>query len=997
MFKLVCKISPAALLLSFLSVLLFAIGCGSATSAAAPASGTPPASTPTVSVNANPASIMAGSSSTLTLAAANATSVTLTGSDGSSYTLAATGGTQTVTPTKTTTYTATASGTGGSTTAQTTVTVAAAPAPSVTMVAAPPSILKGSPSTLTVTAANASAVTVTGSDGSSYALPGIGGTQSVSPAATTTYTATAAGPGGNSSASATVTVTANPAPAVTITAQPDSIVQSSSSLLTVTAANATQVSIVGSDKSSYTLPATGGTQAVSPIATTTYTVTAVGAGGKTSGSVTVTVAPNPAPSLQFTANPTSITAGSSAVLTVDATNATTVAIAGSDGTQYTLPSSSTTQAVTPPVTTTYTATATGPGGTTSKTATVTVTPVPTPTASLSASPSSIVAGNNSTLTFSAANATSVSISGSDNTSYTNLPLSGGTQVVQPTATTTYTINVTGQGGQASATTSVTVVPAGTGTEQDVDHVIFMLQENHSFDNYFGMLNPYRVANNYTSYNGATYAVDGIDDKLGTISNHDDEGAAFPLFKFTSTCVDDESSAWLESYGDVNRYDFGLNRSINMDGFVHTAEGFAKSCSQPGSGCSGSFTDLTGQRSMGYYDQDTLNYYYYMSSQFALSDRWFTPMSSKSIDNRIATFTGGTTQGLVADPGSNDHLAQLAIPTIFGELQQAGVTWKIYYTVTQGECTNEDDCALTGNARYPGTNFSILQDSYKYMHLPSTGEQTMGCTAPTESSNNPITGDSTGSFCVDPTHIAPLSQYYADAQNGTLPAFAFIEAGYGNNDEHPGSGQSILLGQAEVAKVVNSLMTSPSWKDSIFFLSYDEAGGPYDHVPPVPNHSNDNTDATVGNAAKATDIPDIASIAVNADSFNPCVPATPGTPTLHCDLKSTDPGAQPTDAPAQQGFAAQLGFRVPDMVISPFSKPHYVSHIPMDHTAIIKFVENRFIGPNAHLTSRDQVQPGLLDFFDFKNRPWLTPPTPPAAITDPSGATCQPASFAPTTP
>ena len=44
-----------------------------------------------------------------------------------------------------------------------------------------------------------------------------------------------------------------------------------------------------------------------------------------------------------------------------------------------------------------------------------------------------------------------------------------------------------------------------------------------------------------------------------------------------------------------------------------------------------------------------------------------------------------------------------------------------------------------------------------------------------------------------------------------------------------------------------------------------------------------------------------------------------------------------------GFAAQIGFRVPNMVISPFTRRHYVSHIPMDHTAIIKFVENRFIG------------------------------------------------------
>jgi phospholipase C len=215
-----------------------------------------------------------------------------------------------------------------------------------------------------------------------------------------------------------------------------------------------------------------------------------------------------------------------------------------------------------------------------------------------------------------------------------------------------------------------------------------------------------------------------------------------------------------------------------------------------------------------------------------------------------------------------------------------------------------------------------------------------------------------------------------------------------NDEHPGSGQSILSGQKEVASVVNALMTSPSWHDSVFFLAYDEGGGPYDHVPPVPHHSNDNTDLYVGSTA-VSNIPDISTIAVDSDAYNPCL-APDGTPSLHCDLVSNDPGAQPTDAAATYGFAAQLGFRVPNMVISPFVRKHYVSHNPMDHTAILKFVENRFIGPNAHLTQRDAVQPNLLDFFDFTDKPWQTPPTPPAPVTPASLGydPCTPQTFAP---
>jgi phospholipase C len=694
----------------------------------------------------------------------------------------------------------------------------------------------------------------------------------------------------------------------------------------------------------------------------------------------------PSATVSIVAHPSSIAAGQSSTLTVTAANATQVALTGSDGSKYGLPASGGSEAVSPSATTTYTAIASGVAGSVSATAVVTVASSSTvaPTVTLTADPTSIREGGSSTLTAAATNASAVTISGSDGSSY-SLAAAGGTQPVSPAATTTYTATATGTGGTASTTATVTVGPVG--NVSAIDHVIFMLQENHTFDNYFGMLNPYRKANGWNiGDDGVDYEVDGIDDKLSSISNEDDQGTPFSLFKFTSTCVDDMSSDWLASYGDVNRYDFLTARPINMDGFVHNAEGYANGCSQAGAGgsCAGSFTDLTGQRSMGYYDQGFLNYYYYMASQFAVSDRWFSPVSSKSIANRIATFTGGTTQGLVKDPGGDDHLAQLDIPNIFAELDHANVSWKIYYTVTQGLCLNEDQCTGSANAAYPATNFSTLTYSYQYLYENPTGA---ACTAPTQPSS--VVGDSSNSFCIDPNHIAPLSQYFTDLQNGALPSFAFIEAGYGNNDEHPGSGQSILDGQAQVAKIVNSLMTSTSWADSVFFLSYDEGGGPYDHVPPVPGHSNDNTDSSLGS------IPDISTIAVNPDGYGPCVPPG-GTPTLHCDLSSSDPGANPGDAAAAQGFGAQLGFRVPNIIISPFTRRHYVSHAPMDHTAVIKFVEDRFIGSSTSLTARDAAQPSLLDFFDFTNVPWATPPNPPTPASAASLGydPCTPSAFAP---
>ena len=305
-------------------------------------------------------------------------------------------------------------------------------------------------------------------------------------------------------------------------------------------------------------------------------------------------------------------------------------------------------------------------------------------------------------------------------------------------------------------------------------------------------------------------------------------------------------------------------------------------------------------------------------------------------------------------------------------------------MTQGFCLGDDDCGSGPSAAYPATDFSNLSYSYQYLYENPSGA---ACVVPTEKSS--VVGDTSNSFCIDPAHIAPLSTYYSDIKNNTLPSFAFIEAGYGNNDEHPGSGQSILLGQAEVAAVVNAFMASTSWYDSVFFLSYDEGGGPYDHVPPVPGHSNDKTDASLGT------IPDIGTIAVNADTYKPCLPSG-GTPTTHCDLTSSEPGANSSDAAAVHGFAAQLGFRLPNIIISPFTRKHFVSHTPMDHTAVIKFVENRFIGSSTHLTARDAAQPDLLEFFDFTGKPWATPPEPPTPVSEESLGynPCTPAEMGP---
>jgi len=190
-----------------------------------------------------------------------------------------------------------------------------------------------------------------------------------------------------------------------------------------------------------------------------------------------------------------------------------------------------------------------------------------------------------------------------------------------------------------------------------------------------------------------------------------------------------------------------------------------------------------------------------------------------------------------------------------------------------------------------------------------------------------------------SHVVSIDQYFADAQAGTLPAVAFIETGMQRGlDEHPtnnpGPGIAVPTSQAIrvqagagwSAKIINALLASPNWKDSVFFWCFDEGGGTMDHVPPI-------------------QVP-------NPDGIKP-VDASPGDFTI-------------------------TGFRVPNMVISPFSKKNFVSHTPMDYTAYLKFIETRW--SLAALTKRDAAMPDMTEFFDFGNPPWLSPPTPPVQST-----------------
>ena len=505
--------------------------------------------------------------------------------------------------------------------------------------------------------------------------------------------------------------------------------------------------------------------------------------------------------------------------------------------------------------------------------------------------------------------------------------SSGTQVTL-TATPATNDTFAGWGGACTGTTtcSVTLTAASSATAtfggslQNINHIVIFAQENRSFDRYFGALRDYWKQNGITDQSfdglpqfnpttgtaplqGPAPAIPGCDPAQPYPASdfcHPDTSNLITSYHLNSVCQENPSPFWNESHRDWDLNDPAGNSPAAMNGFVATAADDARQQSP-------TLMDTNGLRAMGYFNGDDLNYYYFMATKFGTSDRWFSPVMDRTQLNRmylLAATSGGHVYP-IAPP-----YTQLTEPVIFEELQNAGITWRIYVDPTNTSCESDPTSQCLYNYSY------ISQFTY---------------------------GQAVQADPVLVQNIVPITQFTADAQNGTLPQVSLIEPpSNAGLDEHPSdydisSPANVQSGANFASSLINALMTGKNWSDSVMFFTYDEAGGFYDHVPPQPMPS--------------------------PDGIKP-IDLVPGD---ICDSATTT-GGKTCDF-------TYTGFRVPLLVISPYSVPNFVSHQVRDYTAILKFIETRF--NVAALTKRDAAQADMSEFFDFVNKPYATPPTPPA--------------------
>jgi phospholipase C len=368
----------------------------------------------------------------------------------------------------------------------------------------------------------------------------------------------------------------------------------------------------------------------------------------------------------------------------------------------------------------------------------------------------------------------------------------------------------------------------------IEHVVVLIMENHSFDSLLGMV-PHEVPTR------AAPAVDGLTRRRGRITNVNPDAAGH---KVLAT----HAASPCQLHGEPGQNWNASHQSWN-------------------GGRNNGFVKASGRVAMRFWDKRDLPFTYSLVEHFPVGDRFFCSTLCQTYPNR-RFFFAGTASGTISTTTAG-LLPPAANGTIFDRLDAHKIAWRVYY-----------------------------EDVPSALIMPN--------------------------FRSNPTQLARVgkfSQFLADAAAGRLASFTFLDPNYSTTSEE--NPQDIQVGERYIAQVVKALMKAPTWKRTALFITYDEHGGYYDHVPPP-------------RAIRPDGIaPVLAPGDIQGDNYN------------------------------------RYGFRVPLIVVSPWVRRNYVSHITQDLTSITAFIERKWNLPA--MTFRDANASPMTDYFDFRAPSFAKPP------------------------
>ena len=339
----------------------------------------------------------------------------------------------------------------------------------------------------------------------------------------------------------------------------------------------------------------------------------------------------------------------------------------------------------------------------------------------------------------------------------------------------------------------------------IKHIIVVMQENRSFDQYFG------------TYPGA----DGIAIKNGQPVACVPSGTSAPCVRPFVDHQDVNGGGPHSNSNSIADVDGG-----KMDGFVNQLVNARHDCKDPTNpACTATSTPDV----MGYHTQSDIPNYWNYAKNFVLQDHMFEPNASWSLPAHLFTvseWSAACTQHNVASSCTN-------------EVQQPGPTPQHpglpgYYIQT--------GTGVGASPIYAWTDLTYLlhakQVSWAYYVNPGTEpdceiDSEISCAPVKQSPStpgiwNPLPWFDTVRADKQEANIQSTAEYFKAASAGTLPAVSWVVPS-NEDSEHPPA--QVSIGQSYVTSIVNAAMRSPDWSSTAIFLTWDDWGGFYDHVVP----------------------------------------------------------------------------------------------------------------------------------------------------------------------